>query len=413
MKADRAASFVADPAHVFAPSLVSRFREIRGASEAITAALSDEDCLLQSMPDASPLKWHLAHTSWFFETFVLVPNLAGYACFDAAYAVLFNSYYVTVGDRHPRPERGMLSRPGRGEIMAYRHHVDAAMARLIAAGPSAACARLIELGLHHEQQHQELMRMDILHAFSRNPTAPACDPQWQAPPRAAPNLRWHTVAAGLYRIGHEVPETGPETGRAAFAFDNETPAHRVWLEDYRIADRLVSAAAYQEFIADGGYRRPELWLSDGWATASAEGWTAPLYWQRSDGGWTMFSPAGRRRIDPDEAVMHVSHYEADAFARWAGARLPTEAEWEVAARRLTQGFGIGWQWTSSAYSAYPGFQPEAGAVGEYNGKFMINQLVLRGGSWATPVDHSRTTYRNFFPPGARWMMSAIRLADRA
>jgi ergothioneine biosynthesis protein EgtB len=403
MKPDRATSFVAGTVQLPAPTLAVRYRQVRSASEAISASLSDEDCQLQSMADASPIKWHLAHTTWFFETFLLAPNLPGYGCFDPAFAVLFNSYYVSLGDRHPRPERGMLSRPSRSEITAYRHHVDAAMARLIATDP-AACRELIELGLHHEQQHQELMRMDILHAFSRNPTAPACDPQWQAPPRAAPNLRWHTIAAGLYRIGHEAD---------GFAFDNETPAHRVWLEDYRIADRLVSAGAYRDFIADGGYRRPELWLSDGWAAASAQGWEAPLYWQRHDGEWSMFTPAGSRPIDPDAAVLHVSYYEADAFARWAEARLPTEAEWEVAAHRITQPFGVGWQWTASAYSPYPGFQAEAGAVGEYNGKFMINQQVLRGSSWATPETHARATYRNFFPPGARWMMSTIRLANKA
>jgi ergothioneine biosynthesis protein EgtB len=408
MRLDRAPSLSAAPALVPGLSLQTRYSQVRAASEAISAALSDEDCQLQSMPDASPIKWHLAHTSWFFETFVLVPNLPGYACFDPAFAVLFNSYYVGVGDRHPRPERGMLSRPSRSEIIAYRHHVDAATAQLIAADASA-CRELIELGLHHEQQHQELMRMDILHAFSRNPTAPACDPAWQAPPRVAPDRRWHTVAAGLYRIGHDNPEQAGE----GFAFDNETPAHRIWLEDYRIADRLVNAGAYQDFIADGGYSRPELWLSDGWATAISEGWNAPLYWQRGDGAWTIFSPAGPRPIDPDEAVMHVSYYEADAFARWAGARLPTEAEWEVAAPRFAQGFGVGWQWTHSAYNAYPGFRPATGAVGEYNGKFMINQLVLRGSSWATPPGHARATYRNFFPPAARWMMSAIRLADQA
>ncbi len=406
---DRAMNIAAAVPPLADLSLADRYRQVRALSETITATLSDEDCQLQSMPDASPAKWHLAHTSWFFETFLLAPSLPGYVCFDPAFAVLFNSYYVTVGDRYPRPERGLLSRPSRREVIAYRRHVDAAMVRLIAIA-AEACRELIELGLHHEQQHQELLRMDILHAFSRNPMAPACDPQWQPPSRAAPNLRWHTIAAGLYRIGHEGAKS---CGGGDFSFDNELPAHRVWLEDYRIADRLVSAGAYQDFIADGGYRRPELWLSDGWAAVAGEGWDAPLYWQRGAGGWTGFGPAGRRSIDPDEAVMHVSYYEADAFARWADARLPTEAEWEVAARRVTQAHGVGWQWTSSAYAAYPGFQPETGAVGEYNGKFMINQQVLRGSSWATPPGHSRATYRNFFPPAARWMVSAIRLADRA
>ena len=389
------------PLHDEHAALLTRYAQVRAWSEAITAPLSEEDCQLQSMPDASPVKWHLAHTSWFFETFVLAENLTRYTSFDPAYAVLFNSYYVTVGDRHPRPERGLLARPGRQEILAYRRHVDAAMVRLIAAG-ATDCVEMIELGLQHEQQHQELIRMDILHAFSRNPTAPACDPQWQAPLCTMADPGWHSIDAGLYRIGHEGD---------GFAFDNETPAHRVWLESYRIADGLVSNGAFAEFIDDGGYRRPELWLSDGWAEAQAQGWEAPLYWQRHGSDWRVFGPAGWRAVKPDEAVMHVSYYEADAFARWAGARLPTEAEWEVASPRLTQAHGVGWQWTASAYSAYPGFQPENSAVGEYNGKFMINQQVLRGSSWATPPGHARATYRNFFPPAARWMMSAIRLAD--
>jgi ergothioneine biosynthesis protein EgtB len=391
-----------------ASAWLARYREVRQASEAITASLSDEDCQLQSMPDASPAKWHLAHTSWFFETFLLAPQLPAYQAFDARFAVLFNSYYVTLGDRHPRPQRGLLSRPSRSEVSAYRRHVDAAMEQLISAcSEDSAWLPLLELGLHHEQQHQELILMDIHHAFSHNPALPAADPDWRRRCGTAENAApWHDIPAGLHRIGHAGP---------GFAFDNEGPAHRVWLEAYRIADRLVTNREFANFIAEGGYRRPELWLSDGWAAVAAQDWTAPLYWQPAscaDAGWARFGPAGLVPLELDEPVLHVSYYEADAYARWTGARLPTEAEWEVAASLadLAQAHGWAWQWTASAYAAYPGFSPAAGAVGEYNGKFMINQMVLRGSAWATPAGHARDTYRNFFPPAARWAFSGIRLA---
>jgi ergothioneine biosynthesis protein EgtB len=384
------------------PELIHRYRQLRAASEALAAPLSAEDCQVQSMPDASPTKWHLAHTSWFFETFLLADHMPGYRAFDPAYAVLFNSYYVGVGDRHPRPERGLLSRPSLEEVHAYRRHVDEAMLRFLETPLPPATATLVELGLQHEQQHQELILMDIQHALSCNPLEPAYDDAFPASEQAAAQ-DWVSIPGGVYEIG--------DAG-GGFAFDNESPRHRVWLEPFRIADRLATAGDYLRFIADGGYRRPELWLSDGWDCAAAQGWEAPLYWRKDESGWSRFSLGGRRPIDPIEPVLHVSYYEADAFARWAGARLPTEAEWEVAALQgqLDNVADWGWQWTASAYAPYPGFRPAEGAVGEYNGKFMVNQMVLRGGSLATPKGHARLTYRNFFPPAARWMFSAIRLA---
>lgn len=405
----------------------ARFAAIRAASCALTAPLSPEDQTVQSMADASPTKWHLAHVTWFFETFLLVPHLPLYRPYDERFGYLFNSYYEAVGARHPRPERGLLSRPGVAEILAYRAHVDAAAARLIAAAPDAlwpVLAPLLELGLHHEQQHQELILMDIKHALAANPLRPAYRAAQPAGRRAAPPLAWHDFAGGLCEIGHD------GTG---FAFDNEGPRHRVFVEPFRLAGRLATCGEYLGFIEDGGYRRPELWLSEGWAAIGSAGWEAPLYWRRGEAGWRIFTLAGEKRLDPDEPVAHVSHYEADAFARWSGGRLPGEAEWEIAAaaqplsgnlagRGLfhpeparaapgpAQMIGDLWEWTASPYAAYPRYRPAAGAIGEYNGKFMSNQMVLRGGAAVTPEGHIRATYRNFFPPAARWAFGGIRLA---
>ncbi len=387
-----------------ASTIADRFHAVRAATESLTAELSPEDAQVQSMPDVSPAKWHLAHTSWFFETFLLKPMLPGYESFDSDFAVLFNSYYVGVGDRHPRAERGLISRPSLDRVYAYRAHVDAAMTKLTDCVDEREWSALVTLGCQHEQQHQELILMDIQHVLSRNPLDPAYRPAAPGAGAIKPStLQWQDMPGGLYEIGH---------GGEGFAFDNEAPRHRVWLEPFSIASSLVTCGEYLAFIDDGGYRRPELWLSDGWATVEAESWIAPLYWRDDDGCWTRFSLRGRVELDPDEPVLHVSYYEADAYSRWAGARLPTEAEWEIAATRLplSQLYDHAWQWTASPYTAYPGFTPAAGAVGEYNGKFMINQMVLRGGSIATPDDHCRVTYRNFFPPPARWAFSGIRLA---
>lgn len=385
----------------FSPELL-RYREVRAATEALAAGLSAEDCQIQSMPDASPVKWHLAHSSWFFETFLLTPLVEGYEPCDPAYAVLFNSYYVGIGERFSRPQRGLLTRPSLDQVIAYRRHVDHAMAELVESVAPDKWRDLLELGLHHEQQHQELILMDIQHAFSFNPLQPAY--REDRPHRDESfGAKWCSIPGGLGEIGHD---------GGGFAFDNETPRHRVWTEPFDLSDRLVTAGEYLRFIEDGGYRTPELWLSDGWAMVEAEGWTAPLYWNLDDDGWTRFSLAGRAPVDSTEPVLHVSYYEADAFARWAGGRLPTEAEWEIAAGHglLREADDLAWQWTASPYVGYPGFAPAAGAVGEYNGKFMVNQYVLRGGSLATPPGHTRLTYRNFFPPSARWAFSGIRLA---
>jgi ergothioneine biosynthesis protein EgtB len=415
------------------PALLERYRAVRAQSAALTGPLAVEDQVVQSMPNASPTKWHLAHTSWFFEEFVLDGGLQGYRRHHPAYGYLFNSYYEAVGARHPRPERGLLTRPTVAEIDAYRAAVDQAMARFFAeAGEAAFAARagLIELGLNHEQQHQELLLTDIKHMLSCNPLRPAyrTEPAPASSGLAAPPLGWTPRAGGIGHLGAEAE---------GFAFDNERPRHRVISHDHRLASRPVSNGEFTAFMVAGGYRTATLWLSDGWATVQALGWQAPLYWEERDGTWWHFTLHGMRPVDPAVPVCHVSYYEADAFARFAGKRLPCEAEWELAARDLpcvgnfiesgalqpspsqietaapTQLYGDVWEWTRSPYVAYPGYRPAAGAVGEYNGKFMCNQLVLRGGSCVTPSDHIRPTYRNFFPPDARWQFSGIRLAEDA
>jgi len=388
--------------------LAEHYREVRAATDALAAPLSAEDCAIQSMPDASPVKWHLAHTTWFFETLVL-EAIPGHAPFDPAFRVLFNSYYESVGQQHPRPERGLLSRPPLERVRAYRRHVDARVLRLLDSGAPDPLLAVIELGVHHEQQHQELILTDLLHAFWRNPLRPAYREERPAGGASARPLSWRASAAGVREIGHAGP---------GFAFDNERPRHRIFVEAFELASRPVTNAEYLAFVGDGGYARPELWLSDGFAAARARGWSAPLYWEERDGEWWSFTLAGMARLRPDDPVCHVSHYEADAYARWAGARLPTEAEWECAAEDAgaaalpgaTALPGAVWEWTASAYTPYPGFRPLGGSLGEYNGKFMSNQLVLRGGSRATPRGHIRRSYRNFFPPDARWQFSGIRLA---
>jgi ergothioneine biosynthesis protein EgtB len=395
---------------------LERFEEVRAHTAALAAPLGAEDQCVQSMPDASPTKWHLAHTTWFFEAVVLQAQQPGYAAFDPRFFHLFNSYYEALGPRHPRPQRGLLTRPTLSEVHAYRAHVDAAMRRFIEGAPGdvwQAAAPLVELGLHHEQQHQELILTDILHAFSCNPLLPAY--RAEAPRRAAAApapQRWLEGPPGVVEVGHD---------DGGFAFDNEKPRHRVLLQPYAIADRLVTCGEYAQFIADGGYRRASLWLSDGWATVQAQGWQAPAYWiapgdPRAPGAdWQVFGLAGVQPLDPGAPVSQLSFYEAAAYAEWAGARLPTEFEWEAAwgLPGITQMTGHVWQWTRSSYDPYPGFRPLPGAVGEYNGKFMVGQLVLRGGSVATPRGHARATYRNFFPPAARWQFSGLRLAKEA
>jgi ergothioneine biosynthesis protein EgtB len=366
-------------------------------SERLSAPLSAEDRAVQSMPDTSPTKWHLAHTTWFFETVILSQYAPGYVPFDPAFAYLFNSYYEGLGPRHPRPQRGLLTRPSTEEVMAYRAHVDTAMQRLIA-GCTNEIARLVTLGLHHEQQHQELILTDIKHAFFANPLMPAYAPAKPRAAQAAGELSWKTHPGGIVGIGHQIH---------GFAFDNEGPAHEVLLRPFRIASRPVTCGEYFAFMEDGGYRRAEFWLSDGWAMSQAQGWDAPLYWISDAGAWSVFTLGGIKPLDADEPVAHVSFFEAAAYAAWAGARLPTEFEWEAAHPDAT---GAVWEWTRSSYDPYPGFRPFDGALAEYNGKFMSGQMVLRGGSCATPPGHIRATYRNFFPPSARWQFSGIRLA---
>lgn len=404
--------------HIVVPELQHAYDEVRRHSLALAEPLSAEDQNVQSMPDASPTKWHLAHTTWFFETVVLKPYLPGYRPFDERYAYLFNSYYEALGPRHARPQRGLLTRPSLQEVHAYRRHVDEAMSTLMSTlGESglAALEPVITLGLHHEQQHQELIVTDIVHALSCNPLKPAYRPGRGESARSAKRasaLEWLKQPGGVVCVGHD---------GQGFAFDNEGPRHEYLLRPYEIAHRLVTCGDYAAFIADGGYARPELWLSDGWAAIQREGWSAPIYWCRADENdlservdsrnWRVFGVSGLEVLDPDAPVSNLSFYEAAAYAEWAGARLPTEFEWEAAfdAPGIEQMTEHVWQWTRSSYDPYPGFRPLAGVAAEYNGKFMVGQQVLRGGSIATPPGHTRRTYRNFFPPAARWQFTGVRL----
>ncbi len=382
------------------------FSAVRAETERRAAPLSAEDQIIQSMPDASPTKWHRAHVTWFFETFLLVPHVRDYRIFDERFPFLFNSYYVAAGPRHARPQRGLITRPNAADVGAYRAHVDRAVARLIEEADAATCDAIfpvLEIGLHHEQQHQELLLTDILHGFAQNPTFPAYDPSWAAP-QISTTEEFVEVPAGIHMIGHEGD---------GFHFDNEAPRHRVLSQPMRIARGLVTNAQWQSFIADGGYMTPSLWLSDGWSMCEAEGWQAPGHWHNVDGQWHAMTLSGLRTVAPHQPICHVSYYEADAFARWAGKDLPTEFEWETAARLglIEDAFGAVWQWTRSAYLPYPGYRAPEGAIGEYNGKFMVNQMVLRGSSVATPPGHARLTYRNFFHPPARWQFTGLRLSE--
>ena len=401
-----------------------RFREIRDTSMRITAPLSAEDHMLQSMPDASPAKWHLAHTTWFFETFILAQQVANYRPFDERFRTLFNSYYKQLGDHPFRGARGLLSRPSLQEVHAYREHVEQAVLKHFSEFDEPTL-ELIELGLNHEQQHQELILTDVKHGLWSSPLRPPESTQSSSPQSTTP-LKWIPFDGGIHSIGHSGED---------FAFDNESPRHDVLLQDFQVASRAVTNGEYLEFMTDNGYHRPELWLSEGWDTALAQGWKAPLYWeQNGNGQWRQFFDGSMREIDPAQPVSHVSFFEADAFARWSGKRLPTEQEWEAAATSrevqrgtmledwkfapqaargdgLQQILGDVWEWTASPYVGYPGFKPAPGLVGEYNGKFMCNQMVLRGGSCVTPASHIRATYRNFFPASARWQFSGIRLAQ--
>ena len=380
--------------------LLTQLQEVRQRSEALIQPLDPEDLNLQGMADASPPKWHLAHTNWFFETFLLQPHLSGHRACDSRWSYQFNSYYDAVGDRHPRPQRGLLSRPGITTILDWRHRVDDGLQQLLES-PTRELIQLVQLGLQHEQQHQELLLMDLLDGFSRQPLEPGYDARADLKTTVKPS-QWLSCSEGLAQIGHQGDD---------FHFDNEAPRHRVWLDDFQVQSDLVSNDDYAQFIADGGYQRPELWMSEGWSCCQQNGWTAPRYWHRDGDEFTL---AGRRPRAPESPVRHVSWFEADAFARWSKARLPSEAEWEQARRvhggALRHAHGALWQWTSSPYRPYPGFQPAAGAIGEYNGKFMSSQFVLRGSCWMTPPGHGRDTYRNFFPPASRWMGSGIRLA---
>ena len=408
--------------------LQAQYVATRAMTEELARPLSSEDCQIQSMPDASPTKWHLAHTSWFFETFVLAPHASGFKSFHPSFNYLFNSYYNAIGDRLARPRRGLITRPALDDVYAYRKSIDEAMESFFEHGTAdlgPEVAAKIELGINHEQQHQELILTDIKHALAQNPLRPAYrdGPAPRFGSRVAEH-EWLSFPGGLESIGHD---------GHGFAFDNEGPRHRVYLEPFQLGSRLVTCGEFLAFIDDGGYTRPELWLSDGWNVVNRDEWQAPLYWEKHGGPFSLMTLSGFRPLSQSEPVCHLSFYEADAYARWAGARLPTEFEWELATRdcepagnflekrefhpvpaafgsKLAQSFGDVWEWTQSPYAPYPGLRPASGALGEYNAKFMCNQLVLRGGSCVTPVSHIRATYRNFFPPEARWQFSGIRLA---
>jgi ergothioneine biosynthesis protein EgtB len=417
--------------------LIEGYKRVRHFTEHLCEPLVPEDYVIQSMPDVSPTKWHIAHVSWFFETFLLTWADPDYPTYHPRFAYLFNSYYNAVGPRHCRPKRGLISRPTVEETYAYRQYVDQHMLALL---EKTEGQRLLEaaprvtLGLHHEQQHQELMLMDIKHVFAQNPLCPVYAPQEPVSAAALPALAWVSYPERIAWIGHP----GPGYSFESFAFDNEGPRHRALVQAFRLASRLTTNGEYLAFMEDGGYERPEFWLSDGWNTVQAEKWRAPLYWEQRDSRWWAMTLSGMREVNPAEPVCHVSYYEADAYARWAGARLPTEAEWEVASEDVqiagnfvesgwyhpilltsaaadagapAQMFGDVWEWTQSAYSPYPGYHPASGALGEYNGKFMCNQYVLRGGCCATSQSHMRHTYRNFFPADARWPFTGVRLAN--